>query len=149
MENSKEDQLLLIKAVDIVFTAGVASVSILQRRLIVGYPQAAKMIDQMQSLGIVGPFEGSLPRKILLSESDWTQMKKSYDFSHIPDLQKPTIGPNGSGVSAKAKSGLSEETIRFVPAKCPSCGGSIDIDLHTKSTVCEYCGTKVLMTGHR
>jgi len=144
MENSKEDQLLLIKAVDIIFTAGVASVSILQRGLIVGYPQAAKMVDQMESLRIVGPFVGSQPRKILISESDWKQMKNSYDFSYIPDLQKPVIS-HQAATSPDRKN----VAITFVPAKCPSCGGNIDIDLHTKSTVCEYCGTKVLMTGHR
>ena len=48
-----------------------ASVSILQRRMRLGYTRAARIIDTMELEGLVGPFEGSKPRKILVDRSDW------------------------------------------------------------------------------
>lgn len=65
-----EDELLN-EAVDIVLDAGYASVSILQRRLSVGYPRAARLIDTMEQLGYIGPFEGSKPRKVIITHMEW------------------------------------------------------------------------------
>jgi S-DNA-T family DNA segregation ATPase FtsK/SpoIIIE len=48
-----------------------ASVSILQRRLRLGYSRAARIIDMMEQDGLVGPFEGSKPRKILVDRQEW------------------------------------------------------------------------------
>ena len=58
-----------------VVESGQASVSMLQRRLKLGYARAARQVDQMEQRGIVGPFEGSKPRKVLLSREDWMQMQ--------------------------------------------------------------------------
>ena len=55
---------LLPQAVDVILETKQASVSMLQRRLKLGYSRAARMVDQMEEMGIVGPFEGSKPRKI-------------------------------------------------------------------------------------
>jgi S-DNA-T family DNA segregation ATPase FtsK/SpoIIIE len=52
-----------------------ASTSLLQRRLKLGYARAARIIDQMEERGIVGPFEGSKPRKVLITRDRWTEMK--------------------------------------------------------------------------
>lgn len=60
-EESDEDELLPA-AVDVVLETGQASVSMLQRRLKLGYSRAARLVDQMEDRGIVGPFEGSKPR---------------------------------------------------------------------------------------
>ena len=53
---------LLPAAVEVVLETGQASVSMLQRRLKLGYSRAARLVDQMEERGIVGPFEGSKPR---------------------------------------------------------------------------------------
>lgn len=66
---------LLPQAVDIIFESGQASVSSLQRRLKLGYARAARIVDQMEELGVVGPYEGSKPRTILISKDDWRQMQ--------------------------------------------------------------------------
>ncbi len=67
---------LLPQAVQIVIEAGYASVSLLQRRMNVGYPRAARLVDRMQEKGFVGPFEGSKPRKVLVSMSQWLEYKQ-------------------------------------------------------------------------
>ena len=66
---------LFEQAVQIVIENGSASVSVLQRRLGVGYPRAAKLVDQLEKKKIIGPFEGSKPRKILVTETEWLDMK--------------------------------------------------------------------------
>jgi S-DNA-T family DNA segregation ATPase FtsK/SpoIIIE len=53
------------KALDIIAAAGKASASYLQRRLKVGYNRAARLVEQMERMGIVGPAQGSKPRDIL------------------------------------------------------------------------------------
>ena len=72
--SSGEDDLFE-QAVDIVIEYGSASSSILQRRLGVGYPRASRLIDLLERKGIIGPFEGSKPRKVLVTQIDWLEMK--------------------------------------------------------------------------
>ncbi|NLC73446.1 MAG: DNA translocase FtsK [Ruminococcaceae bacterium] len=62
---------LLPDAVEVIFECKQASVSMLQRRLRLGYSRAARIVDQMEELGVVGPFEGSKPRQILMSRQEW------------------------------------------------------------------------------
>ena len=66
---------LLPAAVDIVLETGQASVSILQRRLKLGYFRAARLADQMEELGIVAPFMGSTPRTVLIDRAKWEELK--------------------------------------------------------------------------
>ena len=66
---------LLPAAVDVVLETGQASVSMLQRRLKLGYSRAARLIDQMEERGIVGPFEGSKPRQLLITRAQWQEMQ--------------------------------------------------------------------------
>lgn len=72
---------LLPSAVDIVIDAGYASVSLLQRRMNVGYPRAARLIDRMQEAGYVGPFEGSKPRKVIISKQRWMEIQSAAEGS--------------------------------------------------------------------
>jgi S-DNA-T family DNA segregation ATPase FtsK/SpoIIIE len=66
---------LLPQAVDVIFEVKQASVSMLQRRLKLGYSRAARLVDQMEEIGIVGPFEGSKPRQILITKQQWQEMQ--------------------------------------------------------------------------
>ena len=60
---------------DVVLETGQASVSMLQRRLKLGYSRAARLVDQMEERGIVGPFEGSKPRQLLIDKAKWQEMQ--------------------------------------------------------------------------
>ena len=66
---------LLPAAVDVILETGQASVSMLQRRLKLGYARAARIVDEMEEKGIVGPFEGSKPRQLLITKEQWLQMQ--------------------------------------------------------------------------
>lgn len=68
--NGEKDELF-DEAVQIVMECNQASVSILQRRMRLGYTRAARIIDQMEDDGLVGPYEGSKPRKILVDRDEW------------------------------------------------------------------------------
>ena len=66
---------MLPEAVDVILELGQASVSKLQRRLKLGYARAARIVDEMEEMGIVGPFVGSKPREILITKEQWEQMR--------------------------------------------------------------------------
>ena len=66
---------LLPQAVEVIFETKQASVSMLQRRLKLGYSRAARIVDQMEEIGVVGPFEGSKPRQILVTREQWQEMQ--------------------------------------------------------------------------
>ena len=71
----EEGDELLPAAVEVVLETGQASVSMLQRRLKLGYSRAARLVDQMEERGIVGPFEGSKPRQLLITREQWQEMQ--------------------------------------------------------------------------
>lgn len=66
---------LFDKAVDVVLETGTASTSFLQRKLSVGYARGAKIMDQLQEKGIIGPANGSKPREILINRQQWLEMQ--------------------------------------------------------------------------
>ena len=66
---------MLPAAVDVILETGQASVSMLQRRLKLGYARAARIVDEMEEKGIVGPFQGSKPRTILITKEQWEAMR--------------------------------------------------------------------------
>lgn len=78
-ENSREYDEVLTDAVEVFVDAGMASVSLLQRRLKLGYARAARIVDEMEELGIVGPYEGSKPRQILISRTQWQEMRMNME----------------------------------------------------------------------
>jgi S-DNA-T family DNA segregation ATPase FtsK/SpoIIIE len=62
-------------AIEVVIDRGEASTSLLQRKLSVGYGRAAKMIDTMEKMGIVGEYRGSKAREVLMTRQDWLERK--------------------------------------------------------------------------
>ena len=66
---------MLPAAVDVILETGQASVSMLQRRLKLGYARAARIVDEMEEKGIVGPFQGAKPRTILITKEQWEARK--------------------------------------------------------------------------
>jgi len=73
--DSSDYDELLPQAVEVILETGQASVSMLQRRLKLGYSRAARIVDQMEEMNIVGPFEGSKPRNLLITKDQWRQMQ--------------------------------------------------------------------------
>lgn len=69
---------LFEKAAEIVMETGTASTSFLQRKLSVGYARGAKIIDQLQEYGVIGPAEGSKPRQVLMTKQMWLE-KRAYE----------------------------------------------------------------------
>ena len=65
----------LDEAIDVVFANNGASTSALQRALKVGYGRAARLVDIMEKMGIVGPPDGNKPRQLLMSRESWYEMK--------------------------------------------------------------------------
>lgn len=76
-EDEDEWDVLLPKAIEIVLESQSASTSMLQRRMRVGYARAARLIDQLEEQGVVGPFEGSKPREVLMSRQQYLEMVAS------------------------------------------------------------------------
>ena len=87
---------MLPQAVDVILETKQASVSMLQRRLKLGYARAARIVDEMEEKGIVGPFQGSKPRDILITKEQWDAMKSGKpaqmdfdDLTEEEDLEVP------------------------------------------------------------
>ena len=86
---------MLPAAADVVLETGQASVSMLQRRLKLGYARAARIMDLMEEFGIVGPYAGSKPRNILITKEQW-------------ELMKPELMKTGTLVIPGAQSAIPE-----------------------------------------
>ncbi len=85
---------MLPAAVEVILETKQASVSMLQRRLKLGYARAARIVDEMEEKGIVGPFQGSKPRDILITKEQWDDMKSGgkptqMGFDDLTDTDEP------------------------------------------------------------
>ena len=68
---------MLPQAVEVVLETKACSVSMLQRRVKLGYSRAARIVDQMEELGIVGPYEGAKPRQVIIDREGWMNIQRS------------------------------------------------------------------------
>ena len=68
---------MLEQAVETVIAAGMASTSLLQRRCKLGYGCAARLIDQLEQTGVIGPYRGAKPRELLITRQQWLEMRRS------------------------------------------------------------------------
>ncbi len=86
-DDSEGGDEMLPKAIEVVVENQMASTTLLQRKLKLGYARAARLMDALEEKGIVGPFEGSKPRKVLISKQQWMEMNALANAS--PVREKP------------------------------------------------------------
>ncbi|MDR2704924.1 MAG: DNA translocase FtsK 4TM domain-containing protein [Planctomycetaceae bacterium] len=82
------------QAVEFIIQQGRGSLSLLQRKFSVGYGRAARMIEFMAEDGIVGPYNGSKPREVIMTLSDWKRRRSAgmtKNVSPIPKKSNPTL----------------------------------------------------------
>ena len=77
---------MLPQAVEAVLEVKSCSVSMLQRRVKLGYSRAARIVDQMEELGIVGPYEGAKPRQVLIDRAGWHDIQVQLGLASDDDL---------------------------------------------------------------
>ena len=77
---------MLPQAVDVALEVKQVSVSMLQRRLKLGYSRAARIVDQMEELGIVGPYEGAKPRQVIVDREGWKEIEVSMGLISDADM---------------------------------------------------------------
>ena len=70
---------LLMDSIELVIDSGKASVSMLQRRFRIGYNRAARIVDMMEDMGVVGPQDGSSPRQVIMTREEFEQLKESQE----------------------------------------------------------------------
>ena len=87
--DAEQLDVLFDKAVDIVLETGTASTSFLQSKLSVGYARGAKIIDQLEEKGIIGPANGSKGREILINRQQWLEMQ-AYSSNKVPFTSENT-----------------------------------------------------------
>lgn len=87
--DAEQLDVLFDKAVDIVLETGTASTSFFQRKLSVGYARGAKIIDQLEEKGIIGPANGSKGREILINRQQWLEMQ-AYSSNKVPFTSENT-----------------------------------------------------------
>lgn len=86
-DGESEADEMIPKAIEVVVDAQMASTTLLQRKLKLGYARAARIIDNLEERGIIGPYEGAKPRKVLISKQQWYEMNAlaqggaSHDYS--------------------------------------------------------------------
>lgn len=103
----EDEDELLADAIETVVRAEQASVSMLQRRFRIGYNRAARLVDMMESRGIIGPADGSRPRQVLMSLSQWMAL----DSGEEAEAAASPTEPDGS-VAAGENSEAADEAIK-------------------------------------
>jgi hypothetical protein len=100
--SDKEYDELFKDAVELVVNYDRASASLLQRRLQVGYARAARIIDQLEAAGVVGPAEGANPREVLIKSpkelfgDDWEKLARKTDEIKVPEFRDIPKDPFGN-----------------------------------------------------
>ena len=84
-EDGPEGDPMLDEAIRVVVENGMASTSLLQRKLKLGYARAARIVDEMEQRGVVGPYEGSKPRKVLISKEQLLEREAAGDVNETAE----------------------------------------------------------------
>ncbi|MFG0329472.1 MAG: DNA translocase FtsK [Phycisphaerales bacterium] len=97
---------LFFKAVDIIVESGRGSVSLLQRRLAIGYTRASRLIDQMGLAGIIGEHKGSVAREVLVAPEEWIEMRKVIENEEAAE----TLFARNDAANASLAAGVSDDS---------------------------------------
>jgi S-DNA-T family DNA segregation ATPase FtsK/SpoIIIE len=73
-DDEEADDPMLAGAIEVVVEAQLASTTMLQKKLKLGYARASRLVDALEEQGVVGPAEGSKPRKVLMSKAQWMEI---------------------------------------------------------------------------
>lgn len=87
------DDEMFPKAVEVVVENGMASTTLLQRKLKLGYARAARIVDELTEKGIIGPYEGAKPRKVLITKEQWYQMQANSQIAVPKQLSFDDVTP--------------------------------------------------------
>lgn len=90
-EAAEERDELFDQAVDIILESGRGSVSLLQRRLTIGYGRASRLIDQMYIAGIVGEYKGSQAREVVVTKDEWAAMRNQRDREEAQEQREDAL----------------------------------------------------------
>ena len=85
-EQSNGGDELLMDAIELVIDSGKASVSMLQRRFRIGYNRAARIVDIMEEMGVVGPQDGSSPRQVIMTREEFEELQNSQDQENEQEM---------------------------------------------------------------
>jgi DNA segregation ATPase FtsK/SpoIIIE, S-DNA-T family len=96
-ELSADQDDLLEEAVRMVVSTQTASVSMIQRRLRVGYTRAGRLIDMLERRGVISGYEGSKPRQVLVSEGELPRVLERLDSPHEDPKPEPVAAREGAG----------------------------------------------------
>ncbi len=89
-ESGGERDELFDQAVEIIIESGRGSVSLLQRRLTIGYGRASRLIDQMYGAGIIGEYKGSQAREVMLTLDEWRAIRSQRDTEEAAEAEVST-----------------------------------------------------------
>jgi S-DNA-T family DNA segregation ATPase FtsK/SpoIIIE len=85
-EQSNGGDELLMDAIELVIDSGKASVSMLQRRFRIGYNRAARIVDIMEEMGVVGPQDGSSPRQVIMTREEFEQLQSAQESGEEQEM---------------------------------------------------------------
>ncbi len=114
---------MIPKAIEVVIEQGMASTTLLQRKLKLGYARAARIIDELSEKGVVGPYEGSKPRKVLITKEQWYEMQarsssvapKQLTIEEVtaPKITAPVFEHNDAEETDKDETGVISDSNYF------------------------------------
>jgi S-DNA-T family DNA segregation ATPase FtsK/SpoIIIE len=108
LAEGEEKDPLYNDAVDIMIETGRGSVSLIQRRLNIGYSRASRLIDQMRRTGIVGAYKGSMASEVVVSKEEWEAIKAA-DGGKAPLGGDGTDGSTGGRTGTGANAGFAQQ----------------------------------------
>lgn len=108
LAEGEEKDPLYNDAVDIMIETGRGSVSLIQRRLNIGYSRASRLIDQMRRTGIVGAYKGSMASEVVITKEEWEAIKAA-DGGKAPLGGDGTEGSTGGRTGTGANAGFAQQ----------------------------------------